>query len=91
MSQLKGERVANNSEATFKRLSNLVVEMKSALLSAFGVEHDLSITCRYDVFGSIRVIIYDGEEELTDEMTLVEMMDWIEGASWAVRVLTRSS
>ena len=80
----------DNSEEVFDRLSEMVVGLNSALKVLQPEQSEIEVTTRYDVFGRCLVVLYDGERQLSKEMTLGELMDWIEGAFWAVGVITGS-
>lgn len=82
--------MADNSEAVFERLTIMVKGINAALKVLQPLQTEIEVTARYDVFGRCLIVLYDNEIQLSKEMTLVEMMDWIEGAFWAIGVITGS-
>ena len=82
--------MADNSEETFERLSEMVRGINAALKVLQPLQSEIEVATRYDVFGRCLVVLHDGENQFSKEMTLGELADWIEGAFWAVEVITGS-
>ncbi len=82
--------MADKTEVVFDRLSGMVDAINSALRVLQPLQSEIEVTTRYDVSGRCLVVLYDDERQLSKEMTLEEMSDWIEGAFWAIEVITGS-
>ena len=79
-----------NSGEIFDRLAEMVQGINAALRVLQPLQSEMMVASRYDVFGRCLVVLHDDERQLSKEMTLGELMDWIEGAFWAVGVITGS-
>lgn len=82
--------MAESIEEVFDRLSAMVVGLNAAMRVLQPLQSEIEVTTRYDVLGRCMVVLYDDERQLSREMTLGELKDWIEGAFWAVGVITGS-
>lgn len=80
----------DNPEEIFDRLGEMVDGINSALRVLQPLQSEIQVTSRFDVFGRCLVVLYADERQLSKEMTLGELMEWIEGAFWAVGVITGS-
>ena len=80
----------DDTEKIFDQLVTMVDGINSALHVLRPETTELQVSSRYDVFGRCLVVVHNDEKQLTKEMTLGELMDWIEGAFWAVGVITGS-
>ena len=82
--------MTDSSDVVFNRLAEMVDGINAALKVLQPLQTEIEVSTRYDVFGRCLVVLHCDEGQLTKEMTLGELMDWIEGAFWAVGVITGS-
>lgn len=79
----------DQTKMVFDRLTDMVIDINSAIQLLQPGAAEIQVSSRFDVFGRCVVVLHDDERPLSREMTLGELMDWVEGAYWAVEVIMR--